>query len=595
MAQGKLGILDGQKKMEVTEGVWHFDDDDWALIAMLQDPVFMAELLFEDPKNKEWGGCYRVMDYQYPLFRATENYEGRPCARSVGKTESIKARAVSHTFKRQGEDLLITAPELIHLLPLTDAIEERIRNTRLTYQFLDKRNQKTGFTHKPFQVDYLDGTKIIGRIPKLSGTGVKGMHEPDLLIDEGQDYPEKGWIEVHETVMKDHVDREGNPDFTYHFYGVHSGARDGRFYKLSSSGEFKITQITAIMRPGWGADEKRRAAAIYGGTQAPDYRRNILGEAGGASSAFFVTSRLMACLDQERESTYNTVGFKRQRLQAEEIDQMLGPIQGRERDEAMSELLGTLIDLPDVKGQQVYAGMDIGLVNDPTVVTLWSIEADKSRKTRLKLVRMIHLWRFREKMIRQVLYHIGFKYGAKLRGVGMDVTGLGLPIFQAMEDDEVAPQHLLDVARGYVFNAKLPIGVDKSLISRDSQGNLRDAYGHMVEIEIDPFTRAERHVVKMSMIEASTRYLREFVDTTFMLLPFEPEIVGDMQGETEQRVRAMAGVKKKPNAFHILDSMRAMAMVYKAADVEAQLKVTDQTPVLARAVDAGAPNAILAR
>jgi hypothetical protein len=595
MAQGKLGILDGQKKMEVTEGVWHFDDDDWALIAMLQDPVFMAELLFEDPKNKEWGGCYRVMDYQYPLFRATENYEGRPCARSVGKTESIKARAVSHTFKRQGEDLLITAPELIHLLPLTDAIEERIRNTRLTYQFLDKRNQKTGFTHKPFQVDYLDGTKIIGRIPKLSGTGVKGMHEPDLLIDEGQDYPEKGWIEVHETVMKDHVDREGNPDFTYHFYGVHSGARDGRFYKLSSSGEFKITQITAIMRPGWGADEKRRAAAIYGGTQAPDYRRNILGEAGGASSAFFVTSRLMACLDQERESTYNTVGFKRQRLQAEEIDQMLGPIQGRERDEAMSELLGTLIDLPDVKGQQVYAGMDIGLVNDPTVVTLWSIEADKSRKTRLKLVRMIHLWRFREKMIRQVLYHIGFKYGAKLRGVGMDVTGLGLPIFQAMEDDEVAPQHLLDVARGYVFNAKLPIGVDKSLISRDSQGNLRDAYGHMVEIEIDPFTRAERHVVKMSMIEASTRYLREFVDTTFMLLPFEPEIVGDMQGETEQRVRAMAGVKKKPNAFHILDSMRAMAMVYKAADVEAQLKVTDQTPVLARAVDAGAPSAILAR
>jgi hypothetical protein len=595
MAQGKLGILDGQKKMEVTEGVWHFDDDDWALIAMLQDPVFMAELLFEDPKNKEWGGCYRVMDYQYPLFRATENYEGRPCARSVGKTESIKARAVSHTFKRQGEDLLITAPELIHLLPLTDAIEERIRNTRLTYQFLDKRNQKTGFTHKPFQVDYLDGTKIIGRIPKLSGTGVKGMHEPDLLIDEGQDYPEKGWIEVHETVMKDHVDREGNPDFTYHFYGVHSGARDGRFYKLSSSGEFKITQITAIMRPGWGADEKRRAAAIYGGTQAPDYRRNILGEAGGASSAFFVTSRLMACLDQDRESDYNTVGFKRQRLQAEEIDQMLGPIQGRERDGAMFELLGTLIDLPEVKGQQIYAGMDIGLVNDPTVITLWSIEADKSRKTRLKLVRMIHLWRFREKMIRQVLYHVGFKYGAKLRGVGMDVTGLGLPIFQAMGDDEVAPQHLLDVSRGYVFNAKLPIGVDKSLISKDSQGNMRDAYGHMVEIEIDPFTRAERHVVKMSMIEASTRYLRQFVDTTFMLLPFEPEIVGDMQGETEQRVKAMAGVKKKPNAFHILDSMRAMAMVYKAADVEAQLKVTEQAPVLARAVDAGAPNAVLAR
>lgn len=589
-AVGQLGVIGGQRMIEVVEGLWHFDDDDWALFAMLCDPIHMAELLFEDPKNKDWGGCYRVLDYQYPLFRVTTNYEGHPCARSVGKTESIKARAVSHTFKRQGEDMLITAPELIHLLPLTDAIEARIRETKLTYDFLDRRNQKTGFTHKPFQVDFLDNTKIIGRIPKITGTGVKGMHEPDLLIDEGQDYPEKGWIEVHETVMKDHTDSTGDRDFTYQFYGVHSGARDNHFYKLSSSGEFKITQITAIMRPGWGAEEKRRAAAMYGGTNAPDYRRNVLGEAGGASSAFFVTSRLMACLDQDRESHYNTIQWKRQALQSEEVDAMLGSPEGQDRatrNQAMYELLKSLIDLPDLKSQQIYAGADIGLVNDPTVITIWSQEADSSRKTRLKLVRMFHLWRFREQMIRYVMYIIGWKYGARLRGFGQDVTGLGLPMFQAMEDDEIAPQTLLDSSRGYVFNAKMPVGVDKSLISKDSQGNMRDAYGNMVELEIDPFTKAERYIVKMTMIEASTRYLREFVDPTFLLLPFDPEIVSDMQGETEQRVKAMAGVKKKPNAFHILDSMRAFAMVYKSADIEAQLAVPEHGPVLARAVDAG--------
>jgi hypothetical protein len=595
-AEGQFGIIDGQTRIELTEGIWHFDDDDWLLIAMLQDPVYCAELLFEDPKNRDYGGCYHVIDYQYPLFRWTDNYEGRPCARSVGKTESIKARAVSHTFRRQGEAMLISAPELIHLLPLTDAIEERIRDTRLTAEFLDKRNQKTGFTHKPFQVDFIDGTKIIGRIPKLSGTGVKGMHQPDLVIDEGQDYPEKGWIEVHETVMKDHMDNTGKADFTYHFFGVHSGARDGRFYKLSTSGEFKITAITALMRPGWGADEKRRAAAIYGGTQAPDYRRNILGEAGGSSSAFFVTSRLMACLDQDRESDYNTVQWKRQSLMAEELDAMLGDMPDKGvRDAAMYDLLGGLIDLPDLKSQQLYLGADIGLVNDPTVFTLWSIEADKARKTRLKLVRMIHLWRFREKMIRQVAYLIGWKYLGRLRGFGADVTGLGLPLFQAMEDDESAPQTLLDVSRGYVFSAKVPIGVDKSMVSKDTSGQMRDAYGNIVEVEIDPFTRTERYIVKMSMIEASTRYLREFVDSTYMLLPFDPEIVGDMQGETEQRVKAMAGMKKKPNAFHILDSMRTMAMVYKAADVEAQLHQASAGPVMARAVDASMPPAILQR
>jgi hypothetical protein len=45
----------------------------------------------------------------------------------------------------------------------------------------------------------------------------------------------------------------------------------------------------------------------------------------------------------------------------------------------------------------------------------------------------------------------------------------------------------------------------------------------------------------MSMIEASTRYLREFVDSTFLQLPFDPRSRSDMQGETEQRVKAMAG------------------------------------------------------
>ncbi len=508
-------------------------------------------------------------------------------------TESLKARAVCHTFRRQGEDLLVAAPELIHLLPLTDQIEARIRNTRLTFEFLDTRNQKTGFTHKPFQVDYIDGTKIVGRIPKISGTGLKGMHEPDWVVDESQDFPEKGWIEGHETVMKDHVDREGNPDFTYHLYGVHSGARDGRFYKIATSGEFHVTTITALMRPGWGPDEKRRAAAIYGGTQAPDYRRNILGEAGGSSSAFFVTARLMACLDQDRESEYNTVGFKRQALMSEEVDKMLGEYPDKaDRDQAMMELLRTMIDLPELTSQQIYFGTDVGLVNDPTVITLWAIGTVKG-KARLKLVRMIHLWRFREKHIRMVHYLIGWKYGARLRAGGIDVTGLGLPMFQAMEDDEVAPKHLLEVARGYVFNAKVPIGIDKSLVSEDSSGMLRDHLGHIVEKEEDPFTGAVRYVVRMTMIEASTRYLRDMVDTGFMELPFDPEIVGDMQGETEQRVKAMAGMRKKPNAFHILDAMRGFAMAFKAADVDEQLKISEQVPVMARAVDVShAPHAM---
>lgn len=579
MATGRLGRILGQTKIDVSESIWHFDDDDWALIAMLQDPVYMSELLFSDAKNKQYGGCYHVMDYQYPLFRPETPYQGYPCARSVGKTESMKARGVCHAFKRQGEDMLITAPELIHLMPLCDAIEDRIQDTRLTEEFLDKRNGKTGFTHKPFQVDFIDGTRIVGRIPKISGTGVKGQHVPDLLVEEAQDYPEKGWIEVHETVIKDHTDSTGKSDFTYHFYGVHSGARDGRFYKLSTSGEFQIYAVTALMRPGWSSEEKRRAAAMYGGTTAPDYRRNILGEAGSASSAFFVTSRLMACVDQDRESKYNELEFKRQKLMAEEVDKILGGMGDDEYN------VGNLLELPTPTSQAYHVGVDIGLVNDPTVISLWQLAADRGKKSRLQLIRLFELERFREKMVRQCLYRLGWHLGGRLRSAGLDVTGLGLPIFQAMEDDERAPQNLLDIAQGYVFSVKLPIGVDKSFVSKDGTGQLRDQYGNMVEEQEDPFTRTKRYIVKMPFIEASTRYLREWVDTGYLQLPFQPDIVGDMQGETEQRVKAMAGMKKKPNAFHILDSFRAMAMAYKHADVQSQVAMPEQQPVRDRAAD----------
>lgn len=546
------------------EGIWEFDDDDYLLFAMLCDPIYCAELLGEDPTNHEYSGMYIVRDYQYPLFRIEANYAGCTSARSVGKTESIKWKAISHVFRRIAENLLLSAPELIHLLPLTDAIEDRIRSIRLLREFLDLRGGKTGFTHRPFGVDFVDGTKIVGRIPRTTGTGVKGQHQPDLIVDEAQDYPERGWVEIHETVLKDHVDAEGNPDFTYHFYGVHSGSRDSGFHKRAAEGAFKVIQVTALQRPGWSESEKDAAKAAYGSTSSPDYRRNILGEPGAAASAFFVTARLVSCIDQERTSDFNQTQYRHQEIRAEEFEEVGLPI---------SEIL----DLPSGY-TDVWGGMDVGLTNSPTVITLWSHEKVKTRM-RLKLIRRITLERFRTRNIREALYTIGWHYGGALKGFGMDVTGLGFPIWQEMEDDEACPPNLMHVSRGYFFNAKVPVGVQKRYVTTDIKGRMRDQFGSAVAEETDPNTGERRLVTYMPMIEASTRYLREMVDQTFMLLPFDTQITADMQGETHQRVRRISGLKQKPNAFHILDSMRAMAMVFHADSVEEELNFQEQQPV----------------
>jgi hypothetical protein len=572
VADPALGLIDGLgegDKITWSEGIWSFDEDDFLAMAMLTDPIFAPELCWFEPSNREYGGCYRVRDYQYPLFRMEDRYGGAACARSVGKTESIKSRSFTHPFRRIAENLLVTAPELIHLLPLTDAIEERLLSTRITREFLDTRNGKTGFTHRPFGVEFLDGTKIIGRIPKVTGTGVKGQHQPDLMVEEAQDYPERGWTEVHETVEKDHVDFDGNPDFTYHFYGVHSGARDSGFFKRVNEGVFKLVQITAIQRPGWSAEEKEAAKAAYGGTSSPDYRRNIYGEPGAASSPYFVTSRLIACVDQERESTYNEIEYVQQELRAEEVDDMRMAI-------------GDVLDLPSQFGD-VYCGADIGLTQSPTVISVFSHETIKN-VPRLKLIRRYTLERFRERSIREAMYALGWHFGGRLQAFGIDATGLGAPIFQAMEDDETAPGRLLEVQRGFKFNAMVPVSVDEAFVTADSNGQLRDQFGSAVKMEMDPATGMERPVTYMPMIEASTRILRDFVDTGFFLLPFDTAITSDMQGETQQRVKRVGERKGKPNMFHILDSFRAMAMAFKSDEIEAKL-TAPAPPVLDMALD----------
>src|SRR5262245_40960365 len=173
-----------------------------------------------------------------------------------------------------------------------------------------------------------------------------------------------------------------------------------------------------MQRPGWGPAEKIAAKAAYGGTGSPDYRRNILGEPGAAASAFFVISRLVACVDQNRESHYNEHDYVRQELRVEEVDELELP-------------LAEIMDLPSGL-RNIYAGMDIGLTNSPTEILVFS-ECVHLKRKRLKLVRRYRLLRFRQGGIIEAWLAIGFHFGRELIGFGVDSTGLGFPIVQAME------------------------------------------------------------------------------------------------------------------------------------------------------------------
>lgn len=569
----------------IEDGPFEFTDEDWLLYAMLTDPVYMPELLWKDPQNRDYGGCYRVRDYQYQLNRCDENYAIFACSRAIGKTESEKIHAEIHGFdgNTEGQSMLITAPELIHLLPLADAIEDHIRDCRLLREMLDLSGGQTGFTHRPFGVNWLDGTKLIGRIPRLMGTGLKGMHAPRLIMEEAQDYPEKGWIEINETVNYDSTGPDGKPNFRFWIYGVHGGNKASGFDERARSTVWRKTHVTTLMRYDWGKERKENAVASYGGSSSPDYRRNILGEPGAGASQYFVTARVMACTDQRIErppdakgSDYNVNEYVKETFRFEEM-------------ESLGMNIADSLDLPAGENYHgIWGGVDIGLTESPTVISLFA-EGEWEKKQRLALIRKFTLERFRPKEIRQALFTIGWHFGAKLLGVGIDITGIGLPLYQDMGDDELAPQHLLDVTVGYTFNSTIPVEVDPKMCT-EANGVIRDQYGAMVKREEDEITGEVRYIAMMPFIAASTRELRTYVDSTRLLLPFDTDVISDMLGETKQRVerigsRAGQGAVKKGDRFHILDSFRAMAMRTRADDITAKLAQPQQLPVLDRADD----------
>lgn len=569
--EGPLGVLDGVKCPQ-RRGHFLIDMDDVLLLAMLQDKVYCPELLWDDPANKEYGFLYRVRDYQYEIVRENSAYVGFACARSVGKTEDERIKSMVHPFRRTRENLLITAPERIHLDEITGQVERVIEACRLTREFLDKRKGSTGITHRPFEVKFLDGTRIVGRIPNEDGKGVKGQHQRDLIIEEAQDYPEKGWIEVEPTVMK------GAGDFHFHFYGVHTGNRMGKFYEFAKSGEFKIVQITALMRPDWSPSEKAKAKAMHGGTNSSDYRRNILGEAGEAASEMFVTARLFACMDQDPESSYNRLEYRHQEITAEQMEEEDLVVEDEHGVKRWD--FGPILDLP-TGYKRIFIGQDVGLTTAPSVISIYSEEKIHG-VMRLKLLRRIHLWRIPVDGQMDCWEYIGETYGAAvLRAYGIDSTGLGKPMFQAMQNRK-APAWLKARTRGWFFNSKVPIAVDRESVKLE-QGVLK-AYGSAVVEKYDELTDRNYYVVEQPMITASTNYLRAWVDRTFLQLPADKEIMRDMQGETKNRVQRVAGLKNKPDAFHILDSFRAMAMSYHADDVDAALAEPEAEEVLDVAV-----------
>ena len=516
-------------------------EGDIALFCILTDPsgVDLAEFAMLDPANVEKHGRFRAWSYQWPWFRCKDSKQVEKGCRSAGKSLSIILRALAFPFVYPGAEMVITAPTLNHLTRVTGLIERRYREMRLCRELLPKR-ANLGFTHRPFEVNFKNGGRILGVIPQLDGSGVRGVHPLVLEVDETQDMPEPALIELVETV------REGVEGHVSRYHGVTTGARD-YFYKITQpESGWTVHRLAAMMRPDWTDKERQGKIEAYGSRRDPDYRRNIYGDHGNSENPLFVISRFARCVDLNESSEYNQEIYTSTSIRAEQLEDYGGGI-------------ADLIPIPASHKKEYktfWIGCDIGLTQDPTEIIVFAEETPKGQEeSLLRMINRVQLVRIRHQDHTEAFAHLIMKYNAS--ALSMDRTGLGLPIFQDMQDRFPA---LAARVRGYNFSEKLIVALDQT-----------------IEIDPDIDDEIDKTKIVKNVLEHSSDVLRDLVDANRLRLPNDDDVINSFKGETysaQKKVTDLYGRRKFRNRSksHILDAARMMAMAWSQAKIEPLLE-----------------------
>jgi hypothetical protein len=527
------------------------DDEESYLAAILDDPsgIELAEFAWIDEEQDD--GCFRVWDYQWTWYHDEETFQIDQAGRSLGKSVGITMRAFAFPFVFPGQEMLITAPELNHLRPLTDKVEALFLNVRLGRELLP-RTKGAGINHQPqFQARFINGARIFSRLPNRDGKGVKGMHPLVLEADEMQDYPEAGWTELIETM------KAGSEGAQWRCHGVSRGVRD-TYYRMTTGENpdlpFKVHRFMAPHRPTWSDKERRSKIAIYGGTEDNvDYRRNIFGEHGDTHNPVFVLARLMACVritESPWATEYNDRIYHCIKINDERHRKLGMPIEG-----FLHDIPGT--HLSD-EYSAYWAGMDVGYTNDPSEVLVFGV----TKKGVLRLLLRVQMQRISSLDQALVITELFRVYGKKLRAFSMDKTGNGLPLWQAVKDQPMVKGRL----KGYGFSEK-----------------------RAVEFDDRPLARTEKPqdaVIEKNVVDYSTDELRKLVDTGLIELPYDLELLTEWQGQQVHLVKDMGSAgavrrKYSDGGYHTLDAGRTMILGKSLEAMEALMDNTRrQGPVL---------------
>jgi hypothetical protein len=297
-------------------------------------------------------------------------------------------------------------------------------------------------------------------------------------------------------------------------------------------------------RPTWSDAEREDKIEAYGSRDSADYKRNILGLHGDATNPLFVLHRLMACVDDEQSSDFNQDVYYYRRIS----DEMLS-------GSSMEMML--IVPGSHKKWNTTWAGMDVGMTNAPSEVLIFGEETLKTGGAALRLLTRLHLERIRSADQRRAIEILFEAYDLQL--FTMDRTGLGLPMYQELQD---AAPTLMSRIQGYNADEKLVVGWK----------------------EHEDWEDPEEYEIKRQAKDYGYDTLREYVDQKRLILPWDRELLGEWQGQTWTLQRAETDAYGKRSfargKFHTLDAAAMMAVGREQLALTAFTKVAQEDEIV---------------
>ena len=215
--------------------------------------------------------------------------------------------------------------------------------------------------------------------------------------------------------------------------------------------------------------------------------------------------------------------------------------------------------------------MDVGLTNHPSEILIFGEQAVGSTRTkageddlpgmRLKLLTRVHLERISAPDQRAAMEAIYEFY--RPVGFGMDRTGLGLPIWQEIQNGTNLP--FTRSIRPYNFSEKIVVSYDQDDTWMPSDN---EPYGKPVMANV---------------LEYSSDMLRLLVDQRRLLLPWDIDLLREFQGQTyvisKSSTDAYGRKQFNKGKFHALDGVRMAVLAFQQEVIDGMKELVMDEPV----------------